>query len=539
LACLSAGIGCFVFFYDMKKISNICFLILTVISGLWIVSFSTQNSIYPGFSKDYFTGDIMLFFGEFISLVFLFFIFTFTKKDLKVSGKFLSFIFIPFSLVVALLYIFPTLIVKPEIIFPGFEPGPLFFLYVLSVLENVLTGVYLLVKRFKESAGIFKTTARAMLVIIFCGAIFLSASFFGYYHFEQKELFLLFVYVFLVMTYFLIGFNVLQFSRLNTQTFITETFILLISMILVVEIVFVKSPFEIVVDILILFFFIFSGYYLIKSVGNESMAKEEIEKLVKDLVRVHEELQSLDKRKSEFVKISAVRLKDPLTAIKGYSSMLLEGSFGGKINSEAFSAIEKIYEASEWLVNIIKDFMDITNIETGKMEYTFADTDIKKIVKQVIESQAVSIKKSGLDVTFDTDRSPRYTACVDAGKIRQVISNILDNSLKYTPKGSVYIFLKKEKEPNRIHLTITDTGVGIAPDMIDKLFEKFIRADEANKQNTGGSGLGLYVAKEIVKKHGGKIWVESPGLGNGSTFHIEFFEKEESEGADPSDQKKK
>jgi len=387
--------------------------------------------------------------------------------------------------------------------------------------------MYLLIKRFKESAGVFKTVVRSMIVTILCCSILLVAAFLGYYFFEQKELFLLLVFIFIAIAYFLIGLNILQFSRWNTQTFVTESFVFFISLILIVEIVFSKNIMGVFLNAFILFFFVFAGYFLVKSVDGESQAKEEIEKLVKDLIYANEELQSLDKHKSEFVKISAVRLKEPLTAIKGYSSMLLEGSFGGKINSEAFGAIEKIYEASEWLVNIIKDFMDITNIESGKMEYVFENTDIQKLVKQVIEGMSVTIKKSGLDVTFDTDRSPRYVACVDSGKVRQVISNLIDNSIKYTPKGSVYIFLKKEKEPNRIHLTITDTGIGIPPDMIDKLFEKFIRTNEANKQNTGGSGLGLFVAKEIVKKHGGKVWVESPGLDKGSTFHIELFEKEE------------
>lgn len=525
-ACMSAGIGCFVFFYDVKKYSNICFLLLTILSGLWIIVSSALIDSYSWFPKEFLSNSLMYFFGECISLMFLCFVFAFTRQNLTLSGRIVSIVLVPFAAVVGILYLFPSLIVG-ETTSAGFEAGPLLFLYLASIFECVSMGIFLLAKRFVESAGVFKTIIRSTLVIIVCGGMLLAISFFGYYHFAQKELFLLFIYMFLTMTYFLMGLNILEFSRWNLQTYVTESFVLFISLVLIIEIVFAKNISGMFINAFILLFFVFAGYFLIKSVDDEARSKEEIEKLVKDLIHANEELQSLDKQKSEFVKISAVRLKEPLTAIKGYSSMLLEGSFGGKINTEAFSAIEKIYEESEWLVNIIKDFMDITNIESGRMEYVFENTDLKHLVRQVLDSMSVPIKKSGLEVTFDTDRAPKYIACVDTGKVRQVISNLIDNSIKYTPKGSVYIFLKKEKEPNRIHLTITDTGVGIAPGTIDKLFEKFIRADDANRTNTSGSGLGLYVAKEIVKKHGGRIWVESPGLGRGSTFHIEFFEKEE------------
>ena len=132
------------------------------------------------------------------------------------------------------------------------------------------------------------------------------------------------------------------------------------------------------------------------------------------------------------------------------------------------------------------------------------------------------IERSGLEVSFNTDETTGYEVVADSEKLRHVILNLTDNAIKYTPQGSVNIFLKKETKKKKLLLTITDTGIGMSKETINNLFEKFSRAHDANKVNTGGSGLGLYVAKEIMKKHNAGIWVESPGEGKGSTFYLEF-----------------
>jgi len=223
----------------------------------------------------------------------------------------------------------------------------------------------------------------------------------------------------------------------------------------------------------------------------------------------------------KFVIMAAHHLKGPLTLIKGYTSMLLEGSYGKRINNKATEAIQKIFDSSNRLVAIIGDFMDISNIESGEMDYVYEIVDMKELIEGVVEEVKPNIEKSELKFTFKTDKTKLYTARVDRGKLRQVISNIIDNSLKYTLEGSVTVRLKHMRNGEVIRILIEDTGVGMGKETLDKLFKKFSRAVGISRLHTGGSGLGLYVARQILRNHNGRIWAESEGKGKGSKFYIE------------------
>ena len=130
-----------------------------------------------------------------------------------------------------------------------------------------------------------------------------------------------------------------------------------------------------------------------------------------------------------------------------------------------------------------------------------------------------------LSVTVDDPEGSGYTTIADVVKIRQVFSNIIDNSIKYTPKGDVIVHLSKTPKGEGILFCVSDTGIGMSSNTIEELFKKFSRAQGINKVYTEGTGLGLYVAKEIVEKHEGKIWAESKGEGLGSQFYVELDAK--------------
>jgi signal transduction histidine kinase len=200
--------------------------------------------------------------------------------------------------------------------------------------------------------------------------------------------------------------------------------------------------------------------------------------------------------------------------------MILDGSFG-ELTVDAREALERILQSSKRLVVIVEDFMNISKIEKGEINYNFSKVDLNKITQEVVEDAVKSAQESGLKINFNTDGSTNYFVMSDAGKIRQVISNLIDNSIKYTPHGSINVSLENSDDGNII-LKISDTGIGMAPETINKIFKKFSRAKEASKFHTGGSGLGLFVAKEIVKAHKGRIWAQSPGLGKGSVFCVEL-----------------
>jgi signal transduction histidine kinase len=158
------------------------------------------------------------------------------------------------------------------------------------------------------------------------------------------------------------------------------------------------------------------------------------------------------------------------------------------------------------------------------MKYDFKAMDLNDLVKSVIEELKQNVEKKGLKLTYECDTTKTYLVNVDSEKIKQVLMNIIDNSAKYTPKGEVKVSLTKNSSGKTL-FAVKDTGIGISKDTIPKLFAKFIRAKNANETNIRGTGLGLFIAKEIITAHEGKIWVESEGEGKGSQFYVELAEK--------------
>lgn len=234
----------------------------------------------------------------------------------------------------------------------------------------------------------------------------------------------------------------------------------------------------------------------------------------------NEKLKSLDKLKTEFLSLAAHQLRSPLTAIRGYTSMLLEGSFG-VVDAKQKEAINRVFESSTHLSKVVEDLLNVSKIEAGGMKYEMAPFDLEKAAHDLATDLSVTAKNKGLALTFATDSKPPYTINGDMEKIRQVVLNIIDNAIKYTEKGSITVALSKDPVAKSIKLSVTDTGMGISPEEKEKLFQKFSRG-AGGKTNTGGSGLGLYLAKQIAEAHGGHISIDSPGVGKGSTFSIDF-----------------
>jgi signal transduction histidine kinase len=173
------------------------------------------------------------------------------------------------------------------------------------------------------------------------------------------------------------------------------------------------------------------------------------------------------------------------------------------------------------LAKVVEDLLNVSKIEQGGMKYQMAAFDLEKAAKDLATDLSITAEKKGLKLEFVTDNKAPYTIYGDMEKLRQVLLNIIDNAIKYTQTGSITVSLKEAAQAGYIVLGVTDTGMGISPEEKEKLFQKFSRG-EGGKTNTGGSGLGLYLAKTIVEAHKGHIAIDSPGVGKGSTFSIEF-----------------
>ena len=208
--------------------------------------------------------------------------------------------------------------------------------------------------------------------------------------------------------------------------------------------------------------------------------------------------------------------------MKGYASLLLEGDMG-VLSPESKEGVSRIYDSTKTLITIVNDYLNISRIELGAMKYIFETIDLKDLVQDVIGELRPNIEKTGLKFSFSAEEHDiDYRVTADRDKLKQVIENLVDNSLKYTPSGSVDVRLEFNRPKRKLIFSVKDTGIGISPDVLPHLFQKFSRADNANQADIHGTGLGLYVAKEMIAAHHGTIYAESPGEGKGSTFIVEL-----------------
>lgn len=228
-------------------------------------------------------------------------------------------------------------------------------------------------------------------------------------------------------------------------------------------------------------------------------------------------LQELDKAKSEFLSIASHQLYTPLTALRGYLSMLLEGDFGGLADKQK-PVFDILSKSTERLITLIKDLLDISRIESGRLELKLESVDLIEMASTLVRDLMPNAMSKKLQLIFNKPSQPLPHVVVDAQRVRQVMLNFVDNAIKYTPKGKIDVNLKQEKD--EVIFSVTDSGRGISKDEIVKLFTKFTRVGGAQRLHTEGTGLGLYVAKQIVNEHHGDVEVTSPGHEKGSTFSM-------------------
>lgn len=261
---------------------------------------------------------------------------------------------------------------------------------------------------------------------------------------------------------------------------------------------------------------IFSGV-LIRSARREAKLRERAEALSKNLEIANLRLLELDKQKTEFVSLASHQLRGPLTAIKGYASMLNEGDYGA-LPMSAMEILGRIQKSAHDMAILITDYLDVTRIELGKVKYAPERFSLRDLLSEV-EKELLPNTPKDLTLTIEEGADPRFVFA-DRNKIKQVIGNLIDNSVKYTPKGAVTVSLTRREGYARIE--VKDNGVGINKSSLPQLFQKFARAQNASKSNIKGTGLGLYIAKTIADYHRGHISAASEGEGKGSTFIFEL-----------------
>lgn len=225
----------------------------------------------------------------------------------------------------------------------------------------------------------------------------------------------------------------------------------------------------------------------------------------------------VEKTKTEFVSLAAHQLRTPLSAIKWTLRMLLDKELGS-ISSEQQEFLEKTYQANERMISLINDLLNVARIEEGRYIDRQSWNNLETLVRFVVNSYKEQIEKRKLKFSLKVSKDPLPRVFVDVEKLRLVIQNLFDNAMSYTREGgTMTITLKGNAE--EVEFSIKDTGVGIPKNQQERVFSKFFRADNVVRMETEGTGLGLFIAKNIIKAHGGRIWFESEEK-KGSTFYF-------------------
>jgi signal transduction histidine kinase len=279
---------------------------------------------------------------------------------------------------------------------------------------------------------------------------------------------------------------------------------------------------------------------------NESLAElnHELERVGKalrkrerELTLANKRLEEIDSTKSEFVSVAAHQLRTPLTGIRWALKGLANKEFGN-LNSDQLGAIKSGLTAAESAINLINDLLDIARIEEGRYGFHFTVAPLAPVLAGVIERQQRRADKKGIALVPPTIDA---SLCVkqDAERLGIAIENAVDNAIKYTPpKGTITV--RAEVKDKRIEVHVQDSGIGIPIDQQHRLFSKFFRAPNAMLMQTAGTGLGLYLMQNIVKRHNGSVYVKSAeGKGTTIIFSLPLVSCADASEEEPGDEDKK
>jgi signal transduction histidine kinase len=512
---LALFVGFLVYFKDRKALQSKLFLGINLSFSIWILLILLQW-IGVHVQTVQLAWQLLAMFEALVFLCSIYFVYVFLfKKDVSFLTKQIFFV-----LLAALVVVIPS---KFNIAYFDFDNcegavGPLwniiYGLEILTILGVVALGIKALKSknrvRSKKEVTLLTIGISAFL-LLFSGTNILGELLQNY----QVNLFgSIGVAIFVgILGYMVVRYNAFNFRVLGAQVLVFALGFLVFAMIFIRTISSVQ-----VIAVFTLIGIIFIGRSLIRGVRLEVLQRQNLEKLTIQLESANEKLKGLDKLKTEFLSLASHQLRSPLTAIKGYASMLDEGSLG-TMTPEQGTAAKRIYASAQGLVNLVEDLLNVSKIEQGGMKYEMMPVELAKIVTDLAGEMKIPAENKGLELRVAVPQDDAFKVSADPVKIKQVFLNLVDNSIKYTTSGFVEVGLKRGSK-NDVLFTVRDSGVGITPETKAKLFQKFSRGGEGSKMNTGGSGLGLYLAQEIARAHKGDIIVDSEGLGKGTTFTV-------------------
>ena len=500
-------LGFVVFFNDRRSATNRIFLLFTMTSVVWgVLNFAAYQATTAEQSLWLWRAVI------FTAVWFCLSIYTLAKvfpQESYTFSRFYSYVLAPYVVLVSFLTLTPTVFVRlletpRQGLVPIIENGPLIPLFGITVVFLVIAAIFTFVQKMRRGNDeerhqirliMFGTGVTFTLLICFN---FILPTAFGMYAFIPYGA--IFILPFIAST----AYAIMRYHLFNTRLIAAELFSFFLTVSTLLQIVFSASFFELIFRASAFLLVLAISILLIRSVIQE--------------VRLREEVQELSNQKSEFMTFASHEIRNPITAMRGYASLIADGT-AGAASEEVRGAARKVLVEGNDVLNLISQFLAKSKLELGQLSYANESYDLGATVALVVDGYIPHAQERGLTLRKHIDLSQSLLVRGDAGKTKEVVSNLIDNAIKYTKRGGVTVSVERIGESIRVE--IIDTGVGIPERTMANLFKKFSRAD-AQKMNLLGTGLGLYLGKTFIESQGGKLWVESDGGSKGSRFIIEF-----------------
>lgn len=240
-------------------------------------------------------------------------------------------------------------------------------------------------------------------------------------------------------------------------------------------------------------------------------------RMFKYAVRVSK-LEEIDRMKDDFISMASHELVSPLTAIRGYNELLKDSLKKESIADEKIPAfLENIEASAARLVTLVDDMLEVSRIEQNRLPINIESLDLSDLIEKVVAEMRVNAVKKNLELVYEQKEIPRVMA--DPARVKQILINLLSNAVKYTPQGKVEILIKEEGK--YVFVTVADSGLGISAEDLKNLFSKFYRIQNEDTKNISGTGLGMWISRELARKMEGDLEVESiAGVGSHFTLKL-------------------
>ncbi len=517
---ISLFLGFQVFINNPKQRSNRVLFALTLLFSIWVYfDLILWASPTPELVMFFWSAIVPVEIMMYLCALYLVYLFTNNQKDIKVRYKYLI------ALVLAPVVLFGhtslnVMGLSPDCDTGAFEGILIQYMYFIEVVI-IAIAAFLSIRGYLKEKDLFNKkrilyigSATVVFLSFFTiGNLTLSFSLGPYY--EQYKLFGMPLFAAMV-AYTIVIFGAFRTKVLLAEVLISALWILVFSTLLFRDI---SNARPIIFATLVVFGFL--GIILSKTIRKEIEQREEIEMLASKLEKANTRLQQMDKLKSEFVSIASHQLRSPITAISGYASLISEGSYG-EVPNKMKEPIDRIVQSARMMATSIEDYLNVSRIEAGNMKYNYEDFNLATEAEHISDDLRPEALHQGLVLLFRKRIESQATVHADLGKVQQIIHNLINNAIKYTPKGAITVYVHDDVLAKRIYIDIIDTGIGMNKDTLHSIFQKFERGDKANTVNVKGTGLGLYVALKMAEAMGGSITPHSDGEGKGSRFTIEL-----------------